>query len=98
LHKIRVAGAADGLSSANPKPEGTTAVTPTLYDSRSPARAPLAPDLFGALTTALETARTWRARARSRRVLLTLDERMLRDIGITRYDARIEARKPFWRA
>jgi uncharacterized protein YjiS (DUF1127 family) len=26
-----------------------------------------------------------------------LDERSLRDIGLTRYDALREARKPFWR-
>jgi len=34
----------------------------------------------------------WRCRA-----LATMCERSLRDIGITRYDAYFEARKPFWR-
>jgi uncharacterized protein YjiS (DUF1127 family) len=33
-----------------------------------------------------------------RRMLATMDDRSLRDIGITRYDAFYEASKPFWRA
>lgn len=36
-------------------------------------------------------------RAKQRRQLLTLDDRMLKDIGISRIDAIIEANKPFWR-
>lgn len=36
-------------------------------------------------------------RSRERRILAGLDERMLRDLGITRYDAGMEAQKPFWR-
>jgi uncharacterized protein YjiS (DUF1127 family) len=39
----------------------------------------------------------WRQRLRSRRELVLLDDRSLRDIGLTRYDAVREARKPFWR-
>jgi len=39
----------------------------------------------------------WHERAAERRHLLTLDDRMLRDIGISRADAANEARKPFWR-
>lgn len=39
----------------------------------------------------------WRQRARSRRDLLWLSEDQLRDIGIDRYAALEEARKPFWR-
>jgi len=38
-----------------------------------------------------------RTRAHSRDELLRLDDRMLKDIGITRVDALYEARKPFWR-
>ena len=37
------------------------------------------------------------ARWRQRRVLEQLDERMLRDIGISRSEALAEARKPCWR-
>lgn len=39
----------------------------------------------------------WRARARSRRHLLWLNEHQLRDIGIDRASAVREAGKPFWR-
>jgi uncharacterized protein YjiS (DUF1127 family) len=40
----------------------------------------------------------WRRRARSRRELAALCDRCLRDMRITRYDADLEVRKPFWRA
>jgi uncharacterized protein YjiS (DUF1127 family) len=52
----------------------------------------------GRLRRGLETVRMWRERARGRRQLLTLDEHVLRDIGITRLQAETEAYKPFWRA
>jgi uncharacterized protein YjiS (DUF1127 family) len=39
----------------------------------------------------------WSCRARQRRLLVTLDDRMLKDIGLTRADAMVEADKPFWR-
>jgi len=40
----------------------------------------------------------WRHRARSRHELAVLCDRCLRDMGVTRYDAEREVRKPFWRA
>ncbi|MBI1986663.1 MAG: DUF1127 domain-containing protein [Rhodospirillales bacterium] len=43
------------------------------------------------------TLRLWRQRARSRRALVGLTDRELADIGICRYDARIESNKSFWR-
>jgi uncharacterized protein YjiS (DUF1127 family) len=46
---------------------------------------------------ALALIRTWRQRLRSRQELVMLDDRTLRDISLTRYDALQEARKPFWR-
>jgi uncharacterized protein YjiS (DUF1127 family) len=39
----------------------------------------------------------WADRAESRRVLMKLDDRQLGDIGVSRFDAVREARKPFWR-
>jgi uncharacterized protein YjiS (DUF1127 family) len=39
----------------------------------------------------------WHEIARQRRALLTLNDRMLKDIGITRADAEREASRPFWR-
>ena len=38
----------------------------------------------------------WHERARQRRRLLELDDRMLKDIGVSRADAVREASKPFW--
>lgn len=40
----------------------------------------------------------WRRRSRERRALAEMSDRSLQDIGLTRYDANWEARKPFWRA
>jgi uncharacterized protein YjiS (DUF1127 family) len=40
----------------------------------------------------------WRRRLRDRGALAVMSDRSLRDIGLTRYDADREARKPFWRA
>jgi uncharacterized protein YjiS (DUF1127 family) len=40
---------------------------------------------------------TWRQRLRDRQQLAEMDDRSLRDIGLTRYDAELELRKPFWR-
>jgi uncharacterized protein YjiS (DUF1127 family) len=39
----------------------------------------------------------WRERARQRRQLRSLNDRMLRDIGLTRADVLAESSKPFWR-
>ena len=38
----------------------------------------------------------WHELSRQRRALLGLNERMLKDIGITRLEAEQEARRPFW--
>lgn len=38
----------------------------------------------------------WCARARQRRDLAELEPRLLRDIGLSRADAAMEAAKPFW--
>jgi uncharacterized protein YjiS (DUF1127 family) len=49
------------------------------------------------LRQALALFDIWRQRLRDRRALTLMDERSLRDLGLTRYDALHEARKPFWR-
>jgi uncharacterized protein YjiS (DUF1127 family) len=46
---------------------------------------------------AIALIRTWIRRARQRRALAALDDRSLRDIGITRVEAAREAGKPFWK-
>ena len=40
----------------------------------------------------------WRERYDQRKTLAAMNERMLKDIGITRSDAIRESSKPFWRA
>jgi len=49
------------------------------------------------LRRTLALAEIWRERLRGRRALALMDERSLRDIGLTPYDASYEARKLFWR-
>ena len=39
----------------------------------------------------------WHRRSRDRAKLAMLDDRMLRDIGVTRADVMYECDKPFWR-
>lgn len=42
------------------------------------------------------TFMTWLDRYRQRRALSRLDDRLLNDIGVNRFDAAQEAEKPFW--
>ncbi|MDH3694094.1 MAG: DUF1127 domain-containing protein [Gammaproteobacteria bacterium] len=44
-----------------------------------------------------ETIELWNSRARERRHLAPLDDDMLKDIGVSRAEAEIESRKPFWK-
>lgn len=54
---------------------------------------------FGAMARAIwQGLALMLMRRRSRRMLARLDDRMLRDIGVSRNEARIEAAKPFWQA
>ena len=46
---------------------------------------------------AVTLANTWGQRTRSRRQLGTLDARLLKDVGLTRFEAQREAQKPFWK-
>ena len=45
----------------------------------------------------LRTFGLWCARSRQRRALADLDDRLLKDIGVSRSAAAREAAKPFWR-
>jgi uncharacterized protein YjiS (DUF1127 family) len=58
-----------------------------------PARPANRPSGLSAL---LSTLYALQARSESRRALADLDDRLLRDIGLDRVDARREASKPFW--
>ncbi len=51
-----------------------------------------------AVFEALPVIRVWHERARQRRALARLDDRLLRDVGLSRAAAVLESGKPFWRA
>lgn len=61
------------------------------------ARARLGRGLQGLAAIGLARLLHWHELARQRRALLALNDRMLKDIGITRVEAEREARRPFWR-
>ena len=42
--------------------------------------------------------REWLRRSRTRSEITELDDHLLRDIGLTRFDAAVESRKLFWQA
>jgi len=85
--------------------------TATLWSAVGTATLPLPGRGFGAaprgrllargaaswLRQVRDTFRLWQDRVSGRQQLLRLDERVLRDIGITRLEAEAEASKPFWR-
>lgn len=48
------------------------------------------------LAVALDRLFEWQERAAQRRALLALDDRLLKDVGLTRADVEQEIRKPFW--
>jgi uncharacterized protein YjiS (DUF1127 family) len=77
-------------------------LTTTVAPSRLLAPAPSGHGLYRAaslqLREGLDTLRVWRERARGRQQLRTLEDHLLRDVGLTRLQAEAEANKPFWRA
>lgn len=82
--------------------------SPTKAGSRALGLPPLSAPALGlerfwssarrALAAILELPFVWRERARQRRALLRMSDRMMDDIGISRSEALAEAAKPFWRA
>jgi len=50
------------------------------------------------LMTALDVSLAWHQRIADRHSLRAMDERLLKDIGLSRADVEGEATKPFWRA
>ena len=65
---------------------------PRTYAPWRAKRRPIHP-----VATAWALFATWIERGRQRNALATLDDHMLRDIGITRLEAARECGKPFWR-
>ena len=64
------------------------------HETQWPASLPRLSDF---LRGVYATLREWRRRKNGRLELARLDDRMLRDIGLTRVDADYEINKPFWR-
>lgn len=50
------------------------------------------------LTQIRATLQVYRQRVQQRRWLAEMDERQLRDIGVSLWEAQQEIRKPFWKA
>lgn len=48
------------------------------------------------LPWAIALLHTWQERTQQRQMLAALDDRMLRDIGLSRADVTRECHKPFW--
>jgi uncharacterized protein YjiS (DUF1127 family) len=67
--------------------------TRSLFQLRN-IRGPAAPNRL--LPNLLIRFRGWWERARSRHLLLQLDDRMLRDLGLSRSDVDRECAKHFW--
>jgi uncharacterized protein YjiS (DUF1127 family) len=64
----------------------------TLQMSSSPL-----PAAIGVCVALARLISTWRQRSRQRQALAELDDRLLRDVGLSRADAARECAKPFWR-
>jgi uncharacterized protein YjiS (DUF1127 family) len=50
------------------------------------------------LVRAVERVQLWQERAHERHALASLDDHILKDIGVTRSEVNAEAAKPFWKA
>jgi len=62
------------------------------YHRHAPLRA-----TNGLVSRAVDLLLRWQERARGRKELEQLDDRLLTDIGLNRIDALREAGKPFWK-
>ena len=51
----------------------------------------------GFLARAIDVLLGWTERSRQRRHLAGLDDRLLRDIGVSRVEVEAEISRPFWR-
>ena len=54
--------------------------------------------IWTAVVQAVGTLLLWQRRANERHALAHLDDRMLRDLGLSRSEVAWESRKPFWQA
>jgi uncharacterized protein YjiS (DUF1127 family) len=84
------------VSASNP----SSFVTPATF-RRASILPEIARSILAAVATSVARAADllvcWRRRAADRQHLPTLDDGMLRDVGLSRADIETEAGKPFWR-
>ncbi len=66
------------------------------FHSAPTGRGSLAGAMTHAMDSLFDTLALWRHRITTRRELARLDERMMRDIGVSQFDVEHEAAKPFW--
>ena len=74
----------------------TSSVPPALLDRRAVGIARGSGRLSAGLSRVVSRLLDWHGLARQRRALAALDDHMLKDIGLSRADARQEADRPFW--
>jgi uncharacterized protein YjiS (DUF1127 family) len=74
----------------------SSSVPPALLDRRAVGIAAGAGRLRAGLSRVAARLLDWHELARQRRALAALDDHMLKDIGLSRADARQEAERPFW--
>lgn len=70
----------------------------TVLHSAPTGRGSFGHALSHAVEQIFDTLSVWHQRMVTRHELAQLDERMLRDIGVSRLDVEGEITKPFWRA
>ena len=72
--------------------------TQSTLQATRPQSAASIPSPIQALSRLASVLAAWQRRHAERRRLATLSNELLRDIGISRADALVEAGKPFWKA
>lgn len=72
----------------------TTHSTLTQYQARGRASVP---GVSGLLATIKMFFATWRRRVQEREAFARLDQRDLRDMGLSQWEVEREIAKPFWR-
>ena len=72
------------------------AFLPPLGESRPPSLG-LRMGLRAVLLRMVDCVLTWQERASQRTALASLEDHMLKDIGLSRADVAREASRPFWR-
>jgi uncharacterized protein YjiS (DUF1127 family) len=80
-----------------PNPEENTMNANLTASYSSPSSFTSVSRLTGVAGRVVDLLATWHQRAADRQYLLTLDDGMLRDIGLSRADVEFESSKPFWR-